>query len=237
MTYHQALRQFTDDDLIEDDEACADAAGQADIASIALAAFYADADAAHRHLIVLMRGDVPMHRVSVLGRADAGGNRPLGVYYSGVGERMRGWGGSGAFWGGIFGLLGGAAGLFVLPGIGPVMAAGPLVATLTNAAVGTEAGTGAGGALTAGAAQWLAAAIHRLGIPAFWVDGMRRRLADGETVVLLLMAPQEAARWRPLLWCPLLNRAPAGGTESHVQPTAVWELPFTGVADVVRGRP
>jgi hypothetical protein len=95
----------------EGDQACA--AAHADTARVALVAFYADAEAAHRRLDLLMRMEAPMDRISVLGRADSSGDDPLGIDYSGVGERMRGWGGLGALWGGIFGLLSGATGRFV----------------------------------------------------------------------------------------------------------------------------
>jgi hypothetical protein len=42
------------------------------------------------------------------------------------------WGKSGAFWGGLWGMLSGSA-LFVIPGIGPLLAAGPLVAWIVAA--------------------------------------------------------------------------------------------------------
>ena len=42
------------------------------------------------------------------------------------GDRMKYWGKLGTFWGGLWGLLFGAA-FFAIPGIGPVLVAGPLV--------------------------------------------------------------------------------------------------------------
>ena len=51
---------------------------------------------------------------------------------------MKSWGKLGAFWGGIWGLLFGSA-YFLIPGVGPLLAAGPvvlwIVAALENAAV------------------------------------------------------------------------------------------------------
>ena len=215
------------------DQACADAAAHADTARVALVAFYANADAAHRRLDLLSAKDAPMDRISVLGRADASGDDPLGIYYPGVGERMRGWGGVGAFWGGIFGLLSGAAGIFVLPGLAPLVAAGPLVGSLTGAA----AGAGAGGVLMAGAGagQQLAVAIHRMGIPASCIDDMQGRLTEGETLVMLVVAPAEAERWRPLLE-GRAEPSDARGTETAPAPVALWQLPFTGVAEAIRER-
>jgi hypothetical protein len=52
-------------------------------------------------------------------------------YYT-TGDRMRSWGGLGAFWGGIWGLLFGA-GFFLIPGLGPVLVAGPFLAALIGA--------------------------------------------------------------------------------------------------------
>ena len=48
-------------------------------------------------------------------------------WYYNAGDRMKRWGEIGAFWGGFWGLLFGA-GIFAIPGIGPVLVAGPLVA-------------------------------------------------------------------------------------------------------------
>ena len=45
------------------------------------------------------------------------------VGYYNTGDRMRSWGKNGAFWGGIRGVLFGSA-FFVIPGIGPLVAAG-----------------------------------------------------------------------------------------------------------------
>jgi hypothetical protein len=217
-------------------EPCADIAPDEASARVALVAFYADPDAAHRHLDLLLRRDAPMDRISVLGRADASGDDPLGLYHPGAGDRMRGWGQLGALWGGIFGLLGGASGLFLLPGLGTVAVAGPLVAALTAGV----AGAGAGGVLMAGAGAGahLAAAIHRLGIPADCVSDMQKRLAEGETLLMLILDHAEAVRWRPLLEMAIPAGTPADeDTEEAPQapgPIALWELPYTGLTEGAR---
>jgi uncharacterized membrane protein len=48
------------------------------------------------------------------------------VGYYNAGDRMKYWGKMGAFWGGFWGLLFGSA-AFMIPGIGPLLVAGPLV--------------------------------------------------------------------------------------------------------------
>ena len=185
---------------------------------LVLLAFHVDAEHAQRALDRLQQHDFPMDRVSVLGRASASGDDPLGVYYSGVGERMRGWGGLGAFWGGIWGLATGAAGMFLLPGIGPVVAAGPVVEALAGGA----AGAGVGGAVMAGAgaAAELTVSLHQLGLPEDCLDAIRERLSRGEHLVMLIVQRAEASTWRPLL--------------EDAGPEAMLELPYTGFREGVR---
>ena len=48
------------------------------------------------------------------------------VGYYNAGDRMMYWGKMGAFWGGFWGLLFGSA-AFAIPGLGPILVAGPLV--------------------------------------------------------------------------------------------------------------
>ena len=68
---------------------------------------------------------------------------------------MKHWGKFGAFWGGIWGLLVGAA-FFVIPGIGSVLAAGPAVAAIVGA---QET------ALVVGGVSAIGAGLISLGIP------------------------------------------------------------------------
>lgn len=63
-----------------------------------LMAFYPSEQEAERGLETLLEQDVPMRRISMIGKASASGDDLLGVYYLDIGERM-GWGkvgGSGA---------------------------------------------------------------------------------------------------------------------------------------------
>ena len=54
------------------------------------------------------------------------------VGFYNTGDRMMYWGKMGAFWGGLWGMLFGAA-FLVIPGIGPIIAAGPIVAWIIGA--------------------------------------------------------------------------------------------------------
>jgi hypothetical protein len=69
-------------------------------------------------------------KISIIGKDYHTEEKVVG-YYS-TGDRMKSWGGLGAFWGGIWGLLFGA-GFFLVPGIGPVLVAGPFLAALLGA--------------------------------------------------------------------------------------------------------
>jgi hypothetical protein len=68
---------------------------------------------------------------------------------------MKSWGGMGAFWGGLWGLLFGA-GLFLIPGLGPVLVAGPILAAVVGALES---------ALVVGGLSALTAALVSMGIP------------------------------------------------------------------------
>jgi hypothetical protein len=157
-----------------------------------------DADgAAARAVERLIERGFPMDRLSSLGRAAASGDDPLGIYYPGVGERVKGWGAMGAFWGGLWGLLGGAAGLFLVPGLGPVLAAGPLVEALAGALVGATVSAG----VMAGAAALaqVGVALRRLGVPRERLEALQQAVARGQTVVLLRVDAGEAQGWLPAL--------------------------------------
>lgn len=77
------------------------------------------------------------------------------VGFYNTGDRMKHWGGIGAFWGGLWGMLFGAA-LFVIPGIGPLLVAGPLVAWIVGALEG---------AVVVGGLGAVGAGLFSIGIP------------------------------------------------------------------------
>ncbi len=93
----------------------------------------------------LQRAGIDMRTLSIIGRDSHTDDDPVGYYNSG--GRMKYWGKFGAFWGGFWGLLFGSA-FFAIPGIGPVLAAGPVVAWIVGAleGAGVVAGVSALGA-------------------------------------------------------------------------------------------
>ncbi len=82
----------------------------------------------------LQRAGFDMKKLSIVGKDYHTEEHVVGYYNAG--DRMKYWGKWGAFWGGIWGLLVGAA-FFAVPGIGPVLVAGPLVAWIVGALEGS----------------------------------------------------------------------------------------------------
>jgi hypothetical protein len=68
---------------------------------------------------------------------------------------MKAWGKTGAFWGGLWGLLFGSA-FFWIPGLGPLLVAGPLVSWIVGALEG---------AIVVGGLSAIGAGLYSLGIP------------------------------------------------------------------------
>lgn len=93
-----------------------------------------------------------MRRLSIVGRDVHTEEHALGFYTSG--DRMKFWGGRGAIWGTLYGILFGGA-FFLLPAVGPLVVMGPLVGWLVAALEGAALG---------GATGVLAAALASVGI-------------------------------------------------------------------------
>lgn len=101
----------------------------------------------------LQRGGVDLHKLSIVGKGYHTDEQVVGYYNTG--DRMKYWGKIGAFWGGFWGLLFGSA-LFIIPGLGPILAAGPVVAWIV---AGLES------AVEVGALGALGAGLFSIGIP------------------------------------------------------------------------
>jgi hypothetical protein len=110
-------------------------------------------DAAEQAIRTLGQSGFDMKTLSLVGKGYHSEEKPQGFYTTG--DRIKAWGGAGAFWGGIWGLLLAPA-VFVLPGLGVVGMAGPLVAALVG---------GLEGAVVVGGLSALGAALTQLGVP------------------------------------------------------------------------
>jgi uncharacterized membrane protein len=111
---------------------------------------HAEADQAVKEL---QRDGVDMHKLSIVGKGYHTDEQAVGYYNTG--DRMKYWGKVGAFWGGFWGLLFGSA-FFMIPGLGPILAAGPVVAWIV---------AGVEGAVEVGALGALGAGLYSIGIP------------------------------------------------------------------------
>ena len=93
----------------------------------------------------LQEAGVDMKTLSIAGEETHTDEQVVGYYNAG--DRMKRWGKIGAFWGGFWGLLFGSA-MFAIPGIGPLLVAGPWVAWIV---AGLEGAVVVGGVSAAGA--------------------------------------------------------------------------------------
>jgi hypothetical protein len=121
--------------------------------SCSLVATYDSHDKAEAAVKELQAAGYPMKKLSIVGRDYHTDEQVVGYYNNG--DRMKAWGKSGAFWGGIWGLLFGSA-FFWVPGLGPLLVAGPLISWIVGALEG---------ALVVGGLSALGAGLFGIGIP------------------------------------------------------------------------
>jgi len=155
----------------------------------------------------LIEKDFQADRISLLHKSGGLGDDMLGLSYSNTEERMKVWGEHGALWGALWGLLAGATGMFIFPGIGALMAAGPIVEALGGAIAGAALG---GGAMAGAAAVTeLASALHRIGIPETELAAIHTDIEKGRFIVILHCAPKQADKYAiQLKWAgadPVVN--------------------------------
>ena len=101
----------------------------------------------------LQRAGFDMKKLSIVGQGYHTEEHAAGFYNTG--DRVKFWGKAGAFWGSLWGILFGWA-FFWIPGIGPLIAAGPVVSTIL---------AGLEGAVAMGGLSALGAALYSFGIP------------------------------------------------------------------------
>jgi hypothetical protein len=126
-------------------------------------------------------------RVSIVGKDYHTEEKVVGYYTAG--DRMKSWGGMGAFWGGIWGLLFGA-GFFLIPGIGPVLVAGPFLAALVGALES---------AVIVGGLSVLTAGLISLGIPKESAVKYEAEIKADKFVMVVHGTPEELQRAQAIL--------------------------------------
>ncbi len=119
----------------------------------AVVAIYDTHEQAEHAIKELQEAGVDMKSLSIAARNTHTDEHVIGYYTAG--DRMKYWGKMGAFWGGFWGLLFGSA-LFAIPGLGPILVAGPLVAWIV---------AGLEGAAVVGGVSAVGAGLVSIGIP------------------------------------------------------------------------
>jgi hypothetical protein len=150
-------------------------------------AIYATHDLAENAVKTLQHQGFDMSKLSIVGKDYHTEEHVVGYYTTG--DRMKAWGKFGAFWGGLWGLLIGAA-FFFIPGVGPVVVAGPLVAWIVGALEG---------AVVVGGLSALGAALVNIGIPKDSAVKYETELQAGRFLLIAHGTPEEVDRAKALL--------------------------------------
>ncbi|MFM2418664.1 MAG: hypothetical protein RL385_3387, partial [Pseudomonadota bacterium] len=95
----------------------------------AVVAIYDTHTGAEAAIRALQQSGVDMKQLSIVGKDFQTEEHALGYYTAG--DRMKFWGGRGAFWGSLWGMLFGGA-FFLIPAVGPLVVMGPLVGWLVG---------------------------------------------------------------------------------------------------------
>src|ERR1700690_4191832 len=165
-------------------------------------AVYRQHDEADRAVKELQRGGVDMRKLSVVGKGYHTDEQVLGYYNTG--DRMKYWGKMGAFWGGFWGLLFGSA-FFMIPGLGPILVAGPLVAWIVGALEG---------AVVVGGLSALGAGLYSIGIPKDSIVKYEAALKSDKFLLLAHGTANEVAKVKDIiesthpLYCTLHTAEP-----------------------------
>ena len=135
----------------------------------------------------LQKSGFDMKKMSIVGKDYHTDEHVVGYYNTG--DRMKYWGKMGAFWGGIWGMLFGAA-FFVIPGLGPILVAGPLVAWIIGALEG---------AVVVGGLSALGAGLYSIGIPKDSVVTYETALKADKFLLLAHGTADEVAKAQDIL--------------------------------------
>jgi hypothetical protein len=154
----------------------------------AVVATYHSHDAAEEAVRCLAESGLPIRHISIVGRnfetrEDVQGfYRPADAALDGASQ--------GAWFGGLFGLMLGAMGFFVLPVVGALMVLGPLSGLIAGAIGGAIGGAGVGALING---------LVAVGIPREQALKYQDRLKAGEFLVIVHGSMAEAARAHEIL--------------------------------------
>jgi hypothetical protein len=135
-------------------------------------AVYTTHAAAEEAVKELQRSGFEMRKLSIIGQDFHSTEHVVGFYN--LDDRMKAWGKVGAFWGGVWGFFFGSA-LLLVPGLGPIAVAGPVVAWIVAALEG---------AVVVGGLSIVGAALYNLGIPKDSILRYETALKTGRFVLI-----------------------------------------------------
>ena len=147
----------------------------------AVIAAYASHSAAEDAVKELQKSGFDMKKLSVVGTDYHTDEQVVGYYNAG--DRMKYWGKRGAFWGGFWGLLFGAA-FFWVPAIGPVLVGGPLAAWIV---------AGLEDAVVVGGLSAIGAGLYSIGIPRDSIVTYEAAIKAGQYLVVAHGTSADAA--------------------------------------------
>ena len=152
-----------------------------------IVAIYPSHTAAEAAVKELQQSGFDMKSLSIVGRDYHTDEHVVGYYNAG--DRMKAWGKRGAFWGGIWGWLFGSA-FFFVPGVGPLLIAGPLVSWLVGAVEG---------ALMVGGLSALGAGLFSMGIPKDSILQYETALKTDKFILIAHGSMEDAAKAKDIL--------------------------------------
>ena len=145
----------------------------------AVVTVYDTHEAAENAVRELQKSGFDMKKLSIVGK-DYHTEEAIVGYYN-TGDRMKAWGTRGALWGGFWALMFGS-GFFLIPGIGPLLAAGPLVGWIVGALES---------AAVVGGLSALGAGLFSIGIPKDSIIEYESQIKAGKFVVIAHGSPNE----------------------------------------------
>jgi len=155
--------------------------------SNAAVAVYATHDAADAAIQSLQKSGFDMKKLSIVGKDYHTEEHAVGYYNTG--DRVKFWGKTGAFWGGLVGILFSSA-FLAIPIVGHIIVFGPLVSSIIG---------GLEGAAVVGTTSALFAALVGMGIPKDSVVQYENDVKAGKFLVLAQGTQEEVTRAKEIL--------------------------------------
>lgn len=153
-------------------------------ASVSICNSHQEAEAA---IQTLKKFGFDVRKLSLIGKGYHSEEHPVGFYSTG--DKIRAWGSTGAFWGSMWGILMAPA-VFLLPPLGMVAMAGPIVSVVISALEG---------AVLVGGLSAVGAALSQMGVPKDQVILYETALKADKYVLMVHGSDDEVARAKSIL--------------------------------------